>query len=54
MDHVDPSTWFTDDELDLCSSCGERKVPPPPPGEGSAPRVCLGCGNLQKTRHSET
>jgi hypothetical protein len=35
--------WYFDDELDLCSACGEKRVTPAfasPTGS----RVCLACG----------
>jgi transcription elongation factor Elf1 len=46
----DPSeqvlSWFEDDELTDCPSCGERKVVPAPAGK--AMLVCAVCGIVTK------
>jgi uncharacterized Zn finger protein len=42
----DPSepmlSWFDDDELTDCPSCGEKKVLPAPAGDGMV--ICAACG----------
>lgn len=38
--HSDPRSWFEEDELAACASCGEKAVPE----SDSKLAVCLACG----------
>ena len=35
-------SWFEEDELSVCPTCGEKTVVPAPAGSDRA--VCAGCG----------
>jgi hypothetical protein len=39
-------SWFEDDELSICPSCGEKTVVPAPAGKDLA--VCAACGIVAK------
>jgi len=39
-------SWFEEDELTICATCGEKTVVPAPAGADMA--VCAGCGVVAK------